>query len=113
MIALGSGDPSRAICSTLIAQAFQSVRYPILPIIEQHPDDSPLCPGCVKEVMHIQHHSLFAPRDFDISPYFQVIKVGWITVLITKRCIGLMPQSNNAVLRVDEKGQLVCRCRII
>ncbi|HEY4720642.1 MAG TPA: YiiX/YebB-like N1pC/P60 family cysteine hydrolase, partial [Anaerolineae bacterium] len=26
MIALGSGDPTRAICSTLIAQAFQSIR---------------------------------------------------------------------------------------
>lgn len=26
--------------------------------------------------MYIRHHSLFAPRDFDISPYFQVIKVG-------------------------------------
>lgn len=26
--------------------------------------------------MRIKHHSLFAPRDFDISPYFQVIKVG-------------------------------------
>lgn len=76
MIALGSGDPSRAICSTLIAQAFQSIRYPILPIIEQQSADSPLCPGCVKEVMHIRHHSLFAPRDFDVSPYFQVIKVG-------------------------------------
>lgn len=76
MIALGSGDPSRAICSTLIAQAFQSIRYPILPVIEQRAADSPLCPGCVKEVMHIRHHSLFAPRDFDISPYFQVIKVG-------------------------------------
>lgn len=76
MIALGSGDPSRAICSTLIAQAFQSIRYPILPIVEQQRADSPLCPGCVKEVMHIKHHSLFAPRDFDISPYFQVIKVG-------------------------------------
>src|SRR5204862_6431790 len=33
MIAFGSGDPSRAICSTLIAQAFAAVRYPILPII--------------------------------------------------------------------------------
>lgn len=33
MIALGSGEPTRAICSTLIAQAFQSVRYPILPSI--------------------------------------------------------------------------------
>ncbi len=76
MIALGSGDPSRAICSTLIAQAFQFIRYPILPIMESLSVDSPLCPGCVKEVMHIRHHSLFAPRDFDISPYFQVIKVG-------------------------------------
>ncbi len=33
MIALGSGDPTRAICSALIAQAFQSVGYPILPEI--------------------------------------------------------------------------------
>ena len=29
--ALGSGLPTRAICSSLIAEAFQSVRYPILP----------------------------------------------------------------------------------
>jgi hypothetical protein len=76
MIALGSGDPTRAICSSLIAQAFQSVRYPILPVIEHQSVDSPLCPGCVKEILHIRHHSLFAPRDFDVSPYFQVIKVG-------------------------------------
>ena len=76
LIALGSGDPSLAICSTMIALAFQSVRYPILPIVEHQSIDSPLCPGCVEEVMHIRHHSLFAPRDFDMSPYFQVIKVG-------------------------------------
>jgi len=31
MLELGSGDPTRAICSTLIAEAFHSVRYPILP----------------------------------------------------------------------------------
>jgi hypothetical protein len=34
MLALGSGSPTQAICSTLIARAFQSVRYPILPRIE-------------------------------------------------------------------------------
>jgi hypothetical protein len=34
MIGFGSGDPTRAICSTLIAQAFQSVHYPVLPAIE-------------------------------------------------------------------------------
>jgi hypothetical protein len=37
MLASGSGDPTRAICSTLIAQCFQSIRYPILPIVEQLP----------------------------------------------------------------------------
>ena len=28
----------------------------------------------VREYLHIRHHSLFAPRDFDISPYFAVVK---------------------------------------
>jgi hypothetical protein len=74
MLALGSGDPTRAICSTLIAQAFQSVRYPILPIVENVPSKDPMCPGCIDEILHVRHHSLFAPRDFDVSPYFAVIK---------------------------------------
>jgi len=74
LLALGSGDPTRAICSTLIAQAFQSIHYPILPITVFQNDDRPDCPACVKEVLLVRHHSLFAPRDFDVSPYFQVIK---------------------------------------
>lgn len=74
MLALGSGDPTRAICSTLIAQAFESVRYPILPVIEQRRSESPDCPACIEEIARIRHHSLYAPRDFDVSSYFQVIK---------------------------------------
>ena len=74
MIALGSGEPTRAICSTLIAQLFQSVHYPILPRVETRPAPRPGCDDCVQEILHIRHHSLFAPRDFDISPYFQVVK---------------------------------------
>lgn len=74
MIALGSGDPTRAICSTLIAQAFQTIRYPILPDVEFEDADSPSCPGCVEEIHHLRHHSLFVPRDFDVSPYFEVVK---------------------------------------
>jgi hypothetical protein len=27
-----------------------------------------------REYMHIRHHSLFTPRDFDISPYFEIVK---------------------------------------
>lgn len=74
MLALSSGDPTRAICSTLIARAFQSIRYPILPILEVQNDDRPDCPACVKEILSVRHHSLFAPRDFDVSPYFEVVK---------------------------------------
>jgi hypothetical protein len=27
-----------------------------------------------REILHIRHYSLFAPRDFDISPYFAIVK---------------------------------------
>jgi hypothetical protein len=68
MIALGSGEPTRAICSTLIAQAFESVRYPILPRVERLDDASR------REIMHIRHYSLYTPRDFDVSPFFAIVK---------------------------------------
>lgn len=74
MLALGSGDPTRAICSSLIAEAFQSVHFPILPLITSIPDASDNCADCVREQLHIRHHSLFVPRDFDVSPYFAIIK---------------------------------------
>ena len=69
MMALGSGDPTKAICSTLIAQAFEQVRYPILPKIELIESRE-----ARREILHIRHHSLYTPRDFDISPYFEVVK---------------------------------------
>jgi hypothetical protein len=74
LLRLGSGDPTRAICSTLIAQAFESVRYPILPEVVFERSDDPACNDSYQEVLHIRHHSLFVPRDFDVSPYFQIIK---------------------------------------
>ncbi len=69
LLALGSGDPTRAICSTLIAEAYQTIRYPVLPLIENLQEGS-----VASEILHIRHHSLFTPRDFDVSPYFQVVK---------------------------------------
>jgi hypothetical protein len=74
LLVLGSGDPTRAICSTLIAQAFEAVRYPILPTVERRSTEDPLCPDCVDEILHVRHHSLYVPRDFDVSPYFAVVK---------------------------------------
>jgi len=74
LLALGSGDPSRAICSTLIAQAFESLCYPILPNVTLEESADPAYEDSSQEVLHIRHHSLYTPRDFDISPYFEVVK---------------------------------------
>lgn len=74
LLALGSSDPTRAICSTLIAQAFESVRYPILPEIQRTWSDNPMHADCYAEIYHIRHHSLYTPRDLDISPFFDIIK---------------------------------------
>jgi len=75
MIHMGAGEPTRAICSTLIAKAFQKVHYPILPKIERiHGQRSTASAYSRREILHIRHHSLFAPRDFDLSPYFSIVK---------------------------------------
>jgi hypothetical protein len=75
LLALGSGESTRAICSTLIAQAFQSVRYPILPTRLASPCREASSSGdCVEETWEPRHFSTFAPRDFDVSPYFTVVK---------------------------------------
>ena len=73
-IALGSGDPTRAICSTLIAEAFQSVGYPILAQVAPPVGDDEKARRMNMQNYLIRHHSLFAPRDFDLSPYFAVVK---------------------------------------
>lgn len=69
MIAFGSGDPTKIICSALIAQAFEAVRYPILPKITRTRSRQ-----ARREILHIRDSSLYMPRDFDISPYFDIVK---------------------------------------
>lgn len=73
LISFGSGDPTKAICSTLVAQAFQSVQYPILPR-----NENALCKNMHTitgdMVLKQTHYSLFTPRDFDLSPFFEIVK---------------------------------------
>jgi hypothetical protein len=73
LLRLGSGEPTRAICSTLIAQAFQSIRYPVVAHLaagatcDQGEND-------VQQAFASQPATLCVPRDFDISPYFSIVK---------------------------------------
>jgi len=62
----GHGDMTRTICSTLIARAFASVHYPILPTIHRGDDGD--------TIFHRRNARLITPRDFDHSPYFDIVK---------------------------------------
>ena len=72
LIAFGSGDPTKAICSTLVAQSFQSIKYPILPRELNTQKENRFYMD--KLIMQKRHYSHFTPRDFDLSPYFKVVK---------------------------------------
>lgn len=74
MLGLGGGEPTRAICSSLIAAAFHSVRYPILPFIDRSYRGRGGAVQARQEILRIRGSSLFTPRDFDISPYFRIVK---------------------------------------
>jgi hypothetical protein len=69
--ALGSGGPTQIICSALIAQAFDTVRYPILPKITRLESKV-----VQRDLLQVRDSSLCTPRDFDVSPYFQIVKPG-------------------------------------
>jgi len=63
---LHAGTDTRAVCSSMIARAFMGVRYPILPVIQAGADGAPR--------YYRRNFRLFTPRDFDFSPYFEVVK---------------------------------------
>ena len=72
---LGSCNEFRVICSGMIAKSFQSVSYPIVPALEKLQTAKPALgdnPYGSKLIM--RHCSQILPRDFDISPNFEVIK---------------------------------------
>jgi hypothetical protein len=81
-LSFGSGIPTQVICSSLIAHAFGKVRYPILP--EVVPDEVAAPPRlfgwlgrrsfAVPGLFHTSPVTLTTPRDFDISPFFEIVK---------------------------------------
>ncbi len=64
-----AGEPTRVVCSSMLASAFAAARYPIVPILR-------LEDGQVR--VYPRNHKLITPRDFDYSPYFQIIKYPYL-----------------------------------
>ena len=85
----GSGEPTRVICSSVIASSFHRVKFPIVPNYEQLPPETVSEPprrrhwpiGSKQATGALQYGALrmvsptlVTPRDFDLSPYFEIIK---------------------------------------
>jgi hypothetical protein len=81
----GSGLPTQVICSSLIGRAFQNVGFPILPVMT--PLETPprrrswldrllrRSPAPYPALFRRQLPSIITPRDFDLSPYFEIVKL--------------------------------------
>lgn len=61
-----AGRPTKTVCSTMMAEAFALVHFPIRPVFHQDKN------GNLK--MYRRNSKLVTPPDFDYSPYFDIIK---------------------------------------
>jgi hypothetical protein len=82
---LGSGVATETICSSMTAAAFQKVGFPILS--DYRPEKPRTAGEKIKAALlgrrarraytglfHARHPTLIVPRDFDLSPYFEIVK---------------------------------------
>lgn len=65
------GESTKTICSTMIAEAFAAIDFPILPVVRHHHQTG------VELIM--RNPRLITPRDFDYSPYFEIIKYPFVS----------------------------------
>lgn len=74
---LGRCTDRQVICSGMIAKAFQQVGYPVLPHVDLGgPQDGNRSDvGASIGSPTVRHYSQILPRDFDLSPNFEVINV--------------------------------------
>jgi hypothetical protein len=82
----GSGLPTKVICSSMIAAAFDKVGFPVVPQVSGSPILEPPSPTFLERlftrrngarsqlIFRRSSPTLITPRDFDLSPYFEIIK---------------------------------------
>lgn len=103
-----SGEPEGGICSSIIAEAFTSVQFPIRSFAKTDEEQGfELFP---------RNPQLFVPRDFDFSPYFEIIKyplfnpeeplpyyqrLPWTKTNLTYQDHGVFSESNKKNTKTD------------
>jgi hypothetical protein len=67
-----AGGVTRTVCAGLLAESFDAVDFPILPFVDRRAD------GTLR--FFKRNPRLFTPRDFDYSPYFDIIKYPFLGI---------------------------------
>jgi hypothetical protein len=87
VMTLGSGEPTEVICSRMIAEAFHRVGFPVQPRVIVDPNGaaprgffSRLLRRVPERIDRYYRRPtvLITPRDFDLSPYFEIVKFNFI-----------------------------------
>jgi hypothetical protein len=88
LLRLGSDAAKEVICTSLLGRLFGKVRFPVLPSVTfpdgYDPQRAPVRGRGLGRwrrnrspyvgVFRQLHHTLLTPRDFDLSPYFDIVK---------------------------------------
>jgi hypothetical protein len=61
-----NNSATNTVCSSMISEAFAQIKFPILPVTEQLKNG--------QYNLYMRNPRLMIPKDFDYSPYFEIIK---------------------------------------
>jgi hypothetical protein len=107
-----AGELTQTICSSMLAEAFISINYPVLPIVAQTKNGLRFYKRNIK---------LATPKDFDYSPYFEIIKFPFIALdkvaayrelpwdengyVCNEQGDCFIPDTNSETLPTDARGE--------
>ncbi len=89
------GESTQTVCSTMIAESFGSIQFPILPLVKRVEGD--------RVQLFIRNPKLCTPSHFDYSPYFDIIKYPFLDFQFHADQ-RLLPWQGSARLSAEEKG---------
>ncbi len=91
------GKSTKTVCSTMIAEAFGSIQYPILPLVRRSENHE------IK--IYRRNPKLCTPSDFDYSPYFDIIKYPFMNFAQSQPHYRLLPWEMDKVHSSDHRGK--------
>ena len=100
---LNPGSNTKTVCSTMIAEAFGEVQFPILPLVKRADRG--------RSHFFRRNPKLCTPSDFDYSPYFDIVKYPYFDADANGN-YALIDWHDAAELSQEEKDLYVTRDRV-